>query len=148
MQNKRYIKNFILRPVTQFRYVFLIFSILLLGLGFFQSFVMFNFGQTVVHAAEEYNLQGEVVQDIRESLALARNVLIMSFVFVWAASIILGLYITHRFLGPAVQIRRLIEDLKEGRYSSRVSLRKGDEFQDLMADMNGLAAALEKKHGS
>ena len=51
----------------------------------------------------------------------------------------------HRMIGPIVAFRRHIEALKNGDYRSRVRLRKGDAFQDMLNDLNELAALLERE---
>jgi HAMP domain-containing protein len=54
------------------------------------------------------------------------------------------LILSHRIFGPSVPIRRMIRELNEGNYSTRISLRKYDEFKELAADLNQLAETLEK----
>ena len=54
----------------------------------------------------------------------------------------------HRLLGPIVPIRRHLEALKNGDYSSRVSLREGDLFLEVEQDLNELSAALEREKRS
>ncbi|MGB5438340.1 MAG: HAMP domain-containing protein [Gammaproteobacteria bacterium] len=51
---------------------------------------------------------------------------------------------THRLIGPTVTISRHIQALKNGRYSSRISLRKNDELKELAAELNELAEILEE----
>jgi methyl-accepting chemotaxis protein len=50
----------------------------------------------------------------------------------------------HRLVGPTVALRRLIEALKNGDYSARVTLRRHDAFVQLADDLNELAALLEQ----
>lgn len=55
--------------------------------------------------------------------------------------------LTHRFYGPIVAINRLINELKKGNYSARVTLRRKDELQSIAKHLNELAERLEKhKH--
>lgn len=56
--------------------------------------------------------------------------------------------LTHRYYGPLVSIERFVEDMTEGNYRSRVSIRSKDELQDLVTKLNNLADVLESKYGS
>ena len=53
--------------------------------------------------------------------------------------------VTHRYYGPLVAINRFIEHLKAGDYNQRIVIRKNDELQDLVKNLNLLAENLEKK---
>ncbi|MDD1422609.1 HAMP domain-containing protein [Dolichospermum sp. ST_sed1] len=55
--------------------------------------------------------------------------------------------LTHRYYGPLVSVERLVENLTQGRYNSRIQVRGSDELQRLVAKLNVLAENLEKKHG-
>jgi signal transduction histidine kinase len=46
-----------------------------------------------------------------------------------------------------ISINRFIEELKRGNYSARLKTREKDDFQDLVARLNGLAEALHARHG-
>jgi len=50
---------------------------------------------------------------------------------------------THRLAGPMVAFKKHIDELKAKNFSSRVSLRKNDQFQDLASKLNELAASME-----
>jgi signal transduction histidine kinase len=58
---------------------------------------------------------------------------------------ILYIIVSHRIFGPMVPIRRHVESLKKGDFTSRVNLRSYDEFKDLAADLNALAEVLQEK---
>ncbi len=50
---------------------------------------------------------------------------------------------THSLLGPMVPLRRHIQALKDGRYGSRVELRKSDTvYLEMAQDLNDLAQSL------
>ena len=52
---------------------------------------------------------------------------------------------SHRIFGPVVPIRRTIQKLTSGDYSTRINLRLSDEFKNIADDLNHLAEALEKR---
>lgn len=56
-------------------------------------------------------------------------------------------FLTHRYYGPLVSIERFIDQLSEGRYAGKVTIRSRDELQGLVIKLNKLAEALEKRHG-
>ncbi len=62
--------------------------------------------------------------------------------------LVLVFKLTHRYYGPLVAVKRFLNILIEGEYSSRISLRKNDELKDIAAKLNELAQALEEKHGN
>ncbi len=53
---------------------------------------------------------------------------------------------THRIFGPAEAMKKLLRDLNDGNYSSRIKLRKDDDFQETAAKLNRLAEKLEQDH--
>lgn len=55
------------------------------------------------------------------------------------------LLLSHRIFGPTIPIRRHVQKLAEGDYSTRLKLRGGDEFQELVSDLNHLAETLESR---
>lgn len=53
--------------------------------------------------------------------------------------------LSSQVFGPEVALRRKIKLLSSGDFSTKVSLRKGDFFTGLMADLHDLGQSLEKK---
>lgn len=72
--------------------------------------------------------------------------IVIFFVVFLAVMFSIAFYLTHRYYGPLVSIERFIDDLKEGQYQSRVTIRSKDELQDLAHKLNDLAEVLEKRH--
>lgn len=56
--------------------------------------------------------------------------------------------LTHRYYGPLVSIHRFLKEIENENYAARVTIRKNDELQDLVVDLNNLAESLEKKYSS
>jgi len=65
-------------------------------------------------------------------------------VFLALSTFVVGAWLSHRIYGPMVSLKRHVEKLIQGEYSSRVTLREEDRFQDLARDLNLLAENLEK----
>lgn len=52
------------------------------------------------------------------------------------------IFLSHRIFGPMVPMRRHVQKLIAGDYTSRLKVRTSDEFQDLVHDLNDLAEKL------
>lgn len=59
--------------------------------------------------------------------------------------IVLSIYYTHRLVGPSYAFRRHIQEMMQGNFTSRITLRKGDALHEVADDLNALAEALSKK---
>jgi len=59
--------------------------------------------------------------------------------FVW------WIIFSHRIYGPIIPIRRHIQSLVDGNYSSHISMRAGDHLKEVVDDLNRLAEVLENK---
>jgi len=67
---------------------------------------------------------------------------------------IVGLFITHRIVGPIYRLKSVLRQLKEGKTVEEIKLRKSDEFHDLAEEFNvllknftGLKGVIEKARG-
>lgn len=143
----RKLKNFILQPGTQVYYGFIIFSVVLVGLAYIQGTLFYSISDIVLQLADQLNLDKELTSEIESSLNRAWLIFAVAFTVTWLFSILVGIYVTHRFLGPTVSIKRLIASLRQGDYSARETLRKNDELTDVMDELNSLATDLERRHG-
>ena len=144
---KRLVRNFLIAPGSQLRVAF---SIILFGLmTIVVSVVYFLYSMNSIFEslAVLYQIDPEIVASLKQSL-LSTGILTAGlgvvFTLVTLAFIIV---LTHRFIGPAVPINRLISELKEGNYGVRGKLRERDEYKDVMDSLNELAAALEAQYG-
>jgi signal transduction histidine kinase len=148
---KRSLKNLLIEPMKQVRFGIymlvitisysLITNILLVG-SFYEQYrhVMAIFNVVDPH------LRWELISDeVFYSNITRLAVCFVLFLIVLFTAII---KLTHRFYGPIVAIRKFIRELKEGNYSSRITLRRRDELQDIAKELNSLAEALEKRKGS
>jgi methyl-accepting chemotaxis protein len=60
------------------------------------------------------------------------------------ATYALWVFYSHAIFGPKVPLERHVGKLIEGDFSSRIHLRRTDEFKKLAADLNRLAEKLEQ----
>lgn len=139
-------KNFLLQPRSQLHYGMSIFIILIIVLGYFQVHLMKVIVDTVTSYAFKMNFDSVTMIELEKNLNWAWFLSIASIIVVLMLSIGIGIFVSHRFLGPATRIKALINALNEGNYSAREQLRQNDEFQDIIAGLNKLAADLEKRN--
>ena len=64
----------------------------------------------------------------------------MGFLLVLAA--VACIFLTHRVTGPARRLEQVIKSIGHGPLPDRVNLRKGDEFEEVAAAMNGMLKRL------
>lgn len=113
-------------------------------------------GWLIYRAFSEQYLQVIELFSVADSAALVNNeVFTRNGIFIGAALLALTastMFVvfrqTHRMYGPMVSIHRFVNELKKGHFAARIRTRNNDEFQNLVAALNGLAEELHKKFGS
>ncbi|HYL79356.1 MAG TPA: hypothetical protein VEU07_01005 [Candidatus Acidoferrum sp.] len=70
----------------------------------------------------------------------------------WPSVVVVGIlvavqsiFITHRLVGPAYNVQRVLEGLTAGRYETRVHLRRGDRLRELESTLNALGEDLLRR---
>lgn len=143
--NHRKLKNFLLKPGSQLQYGLSIFIILIIAVGYLQVHLMGVVVDTITSYAIRMNFEPATMMELEKNLNWAWLLSIAGIVAILILSIGIGIFVSHRFLGPAVRIKALIKALNAGNYSAREQLRRNDEFQDIIDGLNMLAADLEKR---
>lgn len=148
MKNNRSLKNILSRPRQQLTFSILFFTCTTVLFAVFMLANLNTLRLTLANLGSEYHLPIDALEQIDHSFMLT----IAATIFLGAVSVvggaIMGLSISHRLFGPIVPIRNFIAQLKSGNFAARGSLRKNDEFQDLMKDLNELAESLEKRQSN
>ena len=145
--NQRKFKNFLLQPLLQIKLG--AYSITLAATF---SVVMSLFLYTQLHHFYEIVLQltdmEEEVKDLLTGLVWETGWYVFIGVIVYLLiNIAVSIFFTHRLIGPTYAFRRHIGALMQGRYTSRIKLRKGDAFVEVANDLNSLAELMEKTQG-
>lgn len=101
------------------------------------------FGLAVLTGANLLGLWITFAGDAGDSMSPAlREALVRSvlgfFLVSSVMTVLLGVILTHRFVGPAYVMRQAVEGMLVGDYSRRLTLRKGDFLQDLAAKLASL----------
>ncbi len=63
-----------------------------------------------------------------------------------AAMLAVSWWYTHRFVGPSIAFKKHLEEIADGNYEFRTSLRKGDELEEVARALNRVSELLEKEH--
>jgi len=59
-----------------------------------------------------------------------------------------SVFVTHRIVGPAYHIQRIVEGFAAGRYDIRAHLRRGDRLRELETAVNTLGGALHQRENA
>ncbi len=145
MAKARTLRNFFVEPFAQIRIgayilsvslLFIVLITLLIAKAFLAQYeVLLRVEQTAgwEHLLEETFNRG--------SLELA-IVLILYIVVLFTVVI----RMTHRIYGPVISISRFLDDMIQGRYEKRCTIRKDDDLKPLVLKLNELAAVLQERH--
>lgn len=146
--SRRKMTNFLLMPVIQIKLgVYLIAAAGLLLVGLFSTvyFKMKDLAQIIIDLTD---VEEEVIELITSHLhGMIMWMLLIAVVYV-IVSLAVSVVYTHRLVGPIYAFIRHVRSLKEGNYSERTHLRKGDAFADLALELNELSEELAKKYPS
>jgi hypothetical protein len=139
----RKFRNYLLQPGRQLRYVILISIWGVLSLSYIQGIVIYTLGKFAIQYAQRLDLPYAEVQFSMKTAWWFFGISVFLNCLMAAG---FGIYISHRFLGPARAIRNALQELKTGNFSHRKQLRKGDEMMDVMFEVNALAEVLDSKY--
>ncbi len=149
LRKDRKLKSAVIEPFKQFKigiYIVVTTFIFIVCAGYL---FMSSFWQQYQHVMSIFkvvdpNLQWEVVtNDVFFVNTIKISVLFLLFMLITMAMVF---KLTHRYYGPLVSIEKFVDQVADGNYSSRVSLRKKDELQRLAAKLNTMAESLEQRH--
>jgi len=142
MENRRSSKNYFPEPKFQFRFLrFLVFGCLVqIGVtcGILYYFVGQNYQILVQYAGLDTTVQNILYHELRLLISLVAG----TFVVYLAGVTMLGLMFSHRIAGAIYAMKRTIKAISEGR-DAKLTLRAGDEFQDLTDSFNQMVSQLK-----
>ncbi len=147
--NRRRLRNYLLRPRLQFRYALAIFFLISIGTGLIQLLSYLSTRRLIGLILNEAGTRPATLDPII-GFALRAELLRM----VWLlpifgiVALVFSAVFLHRFIGPLVPINRHIRKLTEGDYGARLQLRAGDELVEVAGGLNELSQTLKARHGS
>ena len=130
---KRRLRNYLLKPRFQLKYAGAVFLVSVLvgsvpGYFAYRESVSMSEMLLIQYSmnAVTDDLQSSTVDDIQN---YDQRVLLWIVIFIATLACVfgtLGIWITHKVVGPAYKIERLINEVAEGNLAVRGNLRKGD----------------------
>lgn len=143
----RKLRNLVVRPEQQLKMATWI------AIGFI-TILLTLFIANLYLVIDKIHTLGIVYQLDPEMISAATSSIIESHFILGALIVVLALLIfvfsiqmTHKIFGPVVAIQTLIDELKEGKYGSQRTLRRGDHLVEIMENLNQLSKKLESKDG-
>ncbi|MCB9229417.1 MAG: hypothetical protein H6618_07385 [Deltaproteobacteria bacterium] len=147
-RKKRKLRNYFLQPLLQIRLG--LYSILLTIL--FSATIMMILYLNLEDFTTILLALTDSESEIRELFSeyISQTiwwVLILVLIFI-ITSISVSVVYTHKLVGPTIAFRSQIEKLRHGEFQSRITLRKGDGFQEVADEINLLTEILRKNNGT
>lgn len=143
-RQRRY-SNLLLKPSIQLKIGFYSITTALIFSALFTLLFYFHLGQFTELLIELTDMEEIVREELGHYLAQAfPSMLALGLVF-FIANLVIAVLFTHKLVGPSYAFRRHIQHLMAGDYSSRVSLRKNDAFDEVAEDLNRLAEWMQEK---
>lgn len=141
----RQLKSLFLRPGVQFKFFFSAAALGQFFLGFtFLAYLYFT--EYVLSLGMDMTANGETLVSFKNSIFWMRVIVVVMTLIVIGGSFLVASLMVHRIYGPTVPMIKLIQDLQQGRYGSSRHLRKDDELQDVMEELNQLSQSLKERH--
>lgn len=143
MKPQRQIRNFVLSPSLQLKFSLLPLALsLVFAIAFVVQLVyLYNqYVDLIIDYTEVREQILEIIDGQKSRFYMIVSVYCAIYVIVSTA---IAIVMTHRLIGPTIAFRRHIKSLSDGKYDSRITLRKADAFSELAEDLNQLAAKLE-----
>jgi signal peptidase II len=148
MQNpkhKRHLRNYIINPRYQLRYIFWLTSsglfLVILNAWIAYTYIKENYLTLVDLSPMTDEAKKQLYSELRQ-LALAITSSSALFLVVIAA---LGVILSHRTAGPLYAFKKAFEDIANGNSGRRLQLRPGDEFKDVAESFNKMMDRIKPK---
>ena len=140
---KRKLKNYLLNPTIQIRYMYYLLAILAMPMSLFLAYVFLEFQKVKVHliaggqATDQFML---MIDRLNVNIVTATAIVFIFLSFIMVFGFIL---ISHRFVGPQYVINNYLKALINGEKPFNRDLRKDDEFKDTFDLLKELATKLQ-----
>jgi len=144
MKNRRKLRNLVLDPKYQFKFVFLAAGSALL-VSFVNAVVFYTY------IKENYAILVDLSPMTDEAKAQLYAELRQIILFLGAGSLLfvlavagMALYFSHRSAGPLFQFKRVFDQIRKGQVESRIHLRPRDDFHEVAKSFNEMMDSLTK----
>ena len=144
MKNRRHLKNFLLNPAYQIKYVFWIsatgISLILINMGVFYSFIRENYKLLVDMSPMEDTVKAQLYTELNQ-IIIYLGIFAMFFV---VATVLFGIILSHRTVGPMYHFKRVFREISQGKKDARVRLRPKDDFKDVADEFNRMMDSITR----
>ena len=144
-KHKRYLKNYIINPAYQLRYIFWLTSsglfLVVLNAWIAYSYIKENYLTLVDLSPMTDEAKDQLYSELRH-LVLAISSSSLLFLILISA---LGIMLSHRTAGPLYAFKRVFDEITKGDTRKRLQLRPGDEFRDVADSFNKMMDSISPK---
>ncbi len=140
---KRRLSNYLLKPMLQSKIGLYFILISMLFSASVAAVFYYNFSDLFHSVLQLTDAPQEVQAIIQHYWSSAQTWILICIVVYVAFTILLSIWYTHRFVGPAVAFLRHLNEINQGHYHYRTHLRRGDAFEELAKALNKSSEALE-----
>jgi len=138
LRNRRKVKNLLLNPSYQLKYVLLTAGagllVALVNAAVFYSYTKENYSILVDLAPMTDAVKTQLYAELRQIIM----VLTLSSVAFVGVVTFLSLLLSHRTAGPLYHFKRVFEDIRRGDHASRIHLRPKDDFHEVANSFNSM----------
>lgn len=143
--DKRSLKNFLIDPFSQTKFVGQVLLLLLISNLVFLAFTFMYFQYIGLEMAS-LDCAANFVGAFQTKVAQYTSLVVSGFVLLSLMTTVLVIYRSHSIVGPICRMEKYIKDeLLKGNYESPLILRKGDHFEELGSLINQLREELQRK---
>ena len=144
-QYQRKIKNVLVLPSFQLRYIFWLSASGLCLVAMNALVIYYYFRENYLSLIELSPMTEEAKTQLMGELHHFIGVLIScSFLFIFLV-MILGIIFSHRTAGPLFHFKRVFEEIKSGNSKARIRLRPKDEFHEIADAFNQMMDSQNKR---
>ncbi len=145
-RNQRRMRNYLIRPVSQLKlsgFVAVVMVAIVVGLNVINYLKYSNITRVMSNFYGLNEETREILLGIRMQLFLTD---LMSTIVISLVIILIWIKMTHRIYGAGFAIEKFVSLMIEGKYESKLTLRKKDEFKNVADVLNELGSVLQKRH--
>lgn len=146
-QNRRSKLGVLIDPQHQLRFSFYLIGGGVTALMLICLYLLINLERTIQDILTRGQVETVVSEALIDQVGQAELQVTVVSLLLMALAIAIGVKLSHRIYGPIVQIRKHVQRLKDGDYSSRIHLRDHDHFNELAEELNELAQSLQQQKG-
>jgi nitrate/nitrite-specific signal transduction histidine kinase len=143
-KHNRKLINLLLQPLVQLRIGMVNAAISLLfvgGLGWYAWDRLHQITEVITTLTQADDEISKLISSYLANVAVVAGVTAGAFILISLAATV---WMTHKLVGPTIAFRRHIAALLDGKFGTRLVLRKGDAFTEVADDLNRLSDFLTK----